>query len=224
MRCFHRTRPLLPLAALAAASWLLTPGTAGATVVIQPSLAEMTARSGVVVRGLVEEVTVTTGESDKRVLTLTRIRVLEAVKGPKAGDTVTLYQVGGQLGNFVSRMVGMSPFSRGEEVVLFGATFLAQDTVKFLQDNRKGSVPDATLRPSGGWMVMYGIGVGKFLVERDNALPLPMVIEQMGDVEVAHQRAEGLVFADQAVRTRQPLPVFMQEVRRLAATPARRAP
>ena len=224
MRWLNRASPLLSLAAFAAALWLLAPGTAGATVVIQPSLAEMTARSGVVLRGLVEESTVTIGENDKRVLTLTRIRVLESVKGPKAGDTVTLYQVGGQVGNFVSKLVGMSQFNRGEEVVLFGATFLAQDTVAFLQGNRKGSVPDATLRPSGGWVVQYGIGVGKFLVTRDQSAPLPMVIEQMGDVEVAHQRAEGLVFADKPVRTQQPLPVFMQEVRRLAATPARRAP
>lgn len=209
-------------AALAGA--LVAARPAQATVVVQPSLEQMTARSGVVIHAVVEEQTQTTGE-DARLLTLTRLRVLPggAVKGAKDGDTFTLYQVGGRDGNRVVEVVGMNHFAKGEEVVLFASAFLAGDTVKFLQEQRKGSVPAATLHPAGGWVVTFGIGLGKYAVTRTGSGA--MAVEELGDVTVARRDgARGPMLLDHPVHfVRQPLDVFLDEVRAQAAA-TRRAP
>lgn len=212
-----RSLRLLALAALvSAAGAVAIPRDAGATVVIQPSLEDMTRKSGIIVRATVEEQTVTLGEEGKRILTLTRFKVTESLKGTaKAGDTVTLYQVGGTYGGKVARIIGMSEFTAGEEVVLFGSTFLATDTVRYLQDNRKAEVPAATLNPTGGWMVQFGIGLGKFQVTP--GAHGPMASEQLGDVATVTRVGDRSVIGSPVTRVQQPLPVFLSEVRRMVA-------
>jgi len=67
---------------------VLIPQVASATVVIQPSLEDMTAKSQVIIHAVVEDQTVTQGQDGKRILTLSRLRVTEAVKGgAKVNDT-----------------------------------------------------------------------------------------------------------------------------------------
>ncbi|MEW5851364.1 MAG: hypothetical protein AB2A00_21425 [Myxococcota bacterium] len=203
--------------AAAAAVLLLLPAVARSTVVIQPSLEEMTQKSNVIIHAVVEEQTVTRGEEGKRILTLSRLRVTEGLKGAKTGDTITLYQVGGSEGGRVARVVGMNDFKVGEEVILFAATFIATDTIRFLQENRKAEVPAATLHPSGGWVVTYGIGLGKFAVVPGPNGSGPMAVEEVGDVAVARQ-VQGRVMAGTPVVNRQPLDAFKAEVRRMAST------
>jgi hypothetical protein len=193
---------------------------AHATVVIQPSLEQMTQRSDVIIRAVVEEQSVVYAEGNARILTLSRLRVKDGVKGAaKANDTVTLYQVGGSKDGRTMNVVGVNTFKVGEEVVLFGATFIAHDTIKFLQAERKAELPAATLNPTGGWVVTYGIGLGKFQVQRDasgvNA------VEQLGDVvgaaQPGSQPTNPMAGGARLVKTQQPLDVFLSEVRRMAA-------
>jgi len=192
---------------------------AWATVVIQPSLEEMTARSSVIIHAVVEDQSVTYGEGNKRIVTLSRLRVTEGIKGAKTGDAVTLYQVGGEKDGKHMRIVGVNDFSVGEEVVLFGATFVATDTIRFLQAERKADVPAATLNPNGGWMVTYGVGLGKFQVKRDGTSV--NAVEQLGDVVGAPPQGQKMVDPMAGARlssTTQPLNVFLEEVRRMTAS------
>lgn len=187
---------------------------ARATVVIQPSLEQMTEKSDVIVHAVVEDQTVTLGEGG-RILTLSRLRIKDGLKGAvKANDTVTLYQVGGTLEGRTMAIPGVNAFTVGEEVILFGDVFLAQDTVEFLRTERKDVVPAATLHPSAGWLVTFGIGLGKYAVTRDGKVP--MAVEQVGDVATAVPAPGGMKVGGQPVRTQQPLSVFVAEVRRLA--------
>jgi hypothetical protein len=195
-------------------AWLVA-GSASATVVVQPSLDRLATRAEVIVHAVVEEQSVTAGEVGGRVLTLSRLKVLDGLKGAKAGETLTLYQVGGRQGNRVARVIGANGFGIGEEVVIFGARFLAQDTVKFLQGARRGGVPWATLHPTGGFIVTYGIGLGKFAVDRTG--PVPMAIEELGDVAVLVPTSKGLLVPGPWARREQPLDVFLDEVRALVS-------
>ncbi|MBI5496916.1 MAG: hypothetical protein HY904_18015 [Deltaproteobacteria bacterium] len=187
---------------------------AHATVVVQSSLEEMTQKSDVVVHAVVEEVTVTTGEGG-RILTLSRLRVKDGLKGKAgAGDTLALYQVGGTHQGRVANIVGVSRFHVGEEVVLFADTFIATETIRYLQQEKKAEVPSATLNPTAGWVVTYGIGLGKFAVERGGSVP--QAVEEVGDVVVVTP-GRGMSVLGQPSLTRQPLDVFKTEVRRMAA-------
>ena len=186
---------------------------AHATVVIQAPLHEMTQRSHVVVHATVEETGPVEGE-EGRILTLTRLKVIDGIKGAKAGDTVTIYQVGGQLGDRVMQIPGVSEFKPGEEVVFFGVTFLATDTVRFLQTERKAQVPAATLHPSAAWVVPFAIGLGKFQVIR--TVDPPMAQEELGDVVTVYRKGNALVAGGRLSRTSQPLDVFLSEVGRMA--------
>ncbi len=188
-------------------------GMARATVVVQPSLEQMTHKSQVIIHAVVEDQSVTLGEGG-RILTLSRLRVKDGVKGvAKANDTVTLYQVGGTKDGRTMSIPGVNTFTVGEEVIVFGDVFLAQDTVTFLQTERKAEVPAATLNPSAGWLVTFGIGLGKYVVARDGQTP--MAVEQVGDVATAVQGPNGLVIGGRVVRTQQPLGAFLPEVRRM---------
>jgi aspartate 1-decarboxylase len=193
----------------------LAPLAAGATVIVQPSLERMSARAEVIAHAVVEAQHVTLGEDGARIVTLSRVRVLAPVKGTKAGERLVIYQVGGHHGDRVLVVHGASRFQVGEEVVLFGERFLAANTVRFLQKARGADVPRETLHPSGGFVVPYGIGLGKFVVDRRGAVP--MAIEDLGDVAVAVRGKQGTVIRAAAARTEQPLDVFLSEVRRLAS-------
>jgi hypothetical protein len=190
-------------------------GPAGATLVVQPSLERMATRADVIVHAVVEEQSVTTGEVAGRVLTLTRLKVLMGLKGARTGETLTLYQVGGRQGDRVVRVIGANTFRVGEEIVLFGARFLAQDTVKFLHGARRGGVPWATLHPAGGFIVTYGIGLGKFAIDRSG--PVPMAREDLGDVAVLLSTGKGGLVPGPLVRREQPLDIFLDEVRALVS-------
>lgn len=211
-----RNRSHLMLSLATAGAVALGATAALATVVVQPSLEQMTARSGVIVHGVVTDQVVVQGE-EGRILTLSSIRVTEGLKGAKANDTVTLYQVGGELDGHVARIAGVSAFAKGEEVILFGDTFLATDTVRFLQLERKNQIPAAMLHPSGPWLVPYGIGLGKFRVDRSNETLGAQASEELGDVAVATPGPRGMVLGGRVVRTQQPLNVMLDELRRLVA-------
>jgi hypothetical protein len=123
---------------------LLLAPLARATVVVVPTLEEMTHRSDVVIHAVVAEVTVIE-EVPGRLVTKNTLLVKEAVRGAKAGDRLVVRQIGGALHGEVSWIAGQHHFTVGEEVIFFG------------------------MRPSvlKGEAVSYGIGFGLFRVEED---------------------------------------------------------
>ncbi len=103
----------------------LTSSTSSATVVVMPTMEEMTLRSDVVVQGVVREVWAIKDEKG-RVITNTAIEVIEGLKGNKAGDVVTIQQLGGSFDGQESWIAGNHRFKQHEEVVLF-AVYLGAD-------------------------------------------------------------------------------------------------
>ena len=133
-------RPLLSAAVVSAFVAVSAP--AAATVVVVPTMEEMTHRSDVVVHCVVREVTV---EEDRpgRLVTLTSLEVLDGIAGAKAGDLLTLFQVGGEKDGRVAWISGAHHFVVGEELVVFAVQ------------------PPAL----NGRIVPYGIGFSLFAVK-----------------------------------------------------------
>jgi hypothetical protein len=139
---------------------------AQATVVLKLTRAEMTELSAVVVQARVGTMRVV--EEEKGVLkTLIDLEVLASFKGKtEAGSVITLLQMGGQKGDFIQSIPGNSTFTPGEEVVLFLSAF----------QNR---------------FVQVGIGLGRFIVERDGQGVVAQ--EDFGDVAFAQKSGDGVI-------------------------------
>jgi hypothetical protein len=93
---------------------------AAATVVVIPSLEEMTHRSDVVAHVVVRDVVVE-AESPGRLVTLTTVEVIDGLAGAKTGDLLTVFQVGGEKDGRVAWIAGAHRFVVGEELVMFAA-------------------------------------------------------------------------------------------------------
>lgn len=96
----------------------LLAGPAGATTVLHVPLEELAAGTPLVVRAVVSEQKVSWSGDGLRILTRTRLRVVEVLKG-KAAPELTVQQVGGTLDGMAMRIPGDAQFAAGEEVVLF---------------------------------------------------------------------------------------------------------
>jgi len=93
---------------------------AHATVVALTSLEEMTHRADVVMQAVVTGQKVVEDRPGK-IVTLTTFEVLDGISGVKTGDVVTVYQVGGRLGEKQAWIVGAHKFKVGEELIFFGS-------------------------------------------------------------------------------------------------------
>jgi hypothetical protein len=123
-------------------AWVLLWGfSLNATVVVIDDVTTMAKKSDVIARGIVVDKK-TRQDATGRTITLTTLRVLEALKGSIDGQLLTIYQVGGDAGQLSTHVVGAHHYHFGEELFLFGAS---------LDD----------------MVVSYSVGVGKFRVERD---------------------------------------------------------
>lgn len=123
---------------LVLAAVLLSP-TAGATLLLPVSLRQMAAESEVIVRAMVRDRAVTWDERHERILTRSRLEVLDPIKGAEPGEVLTLYQVGGELDGVIMPISGGLAFEPGEHVLLFAMRF-------------------------GREVVTYGVGLGKYRV------------------------------------------------------------
>jgi hypothetical protein len=171
---------------LVAVTMVLTAPTL-ASVVMQVSLEQMTTESDVVVYARVGEQRVTWDEDHARILTLTTIEVIDAIKGAHKGDLLTIYQVGGTLDGITYRIAGALQFAPGEELVFFAQRF--KDKI-----------------------VSYGMGLGKYaVVKRDGR---PWVEPNFGDVTFVKRGANGELLPDSPPdSSAQLLSTFMQRVR-----------
>lgn len=104
------------LAALLASAAQAVP--ARATVLYGLDLDTLCDRSPLILRG--EVVTLTSGWLGGRILTAVTLRVERPLAGPAAaGDRVTFFQLGGEVGGIGQRVLGEASFRKGEAVVVF---------------------------------------------------------------------------------------------------------
>lgn len=139
-------------------------GVAKATRVMAVPLKQMTEESQVVVHARVGQQQVRWDKNHSRILTLTTIEVIDAVKGAQKGDVLTIYQVGGTLDGITYKIPGALNFVPGEEMVFFAVRF--QDMI-----------------------VSYGMGLGKYHVSDDGSSKT--VKPEYGDVSFVQRGAEG---------------------------------
>lgn len=105
------------LVAALAFAFALVPIVSSATVVMQLSMEELTARAPLVVRGTVEGARAVSKE-DGSIWTVTSLIVTERLKGVGISK-VTIKQPGGSLGGMNQSVSGTAQFTEGEDVLLF---------------------------------------------------------------------------------------------------------
>lgn len=166
---------------------LLAATASSATEVMHVPLARMATQSDVIVEAQVLGHKVTWDDSHTRILTLTQIRVLQALKGASKGEVLTIYQVGGSLDHMTLAIPGALHFVDGEQMVFFAMRFRTM-------------------------IVSYGMGLGKYRI--DTTGPTPMVLPEYGDVEFVKRRPDGS-FAPAPIPATgpEPLSTFLQRVR-----------
>lgn len=168
---------------------------AAATVVVVPPLEEMVVACDVVGEVVVGDARVV--REGGRVVTITSLEVKDGWKGPKTGDKLELWQLGGDLDGRSSWIVGQRRFHKGERLVFFGVTHKT--------------------RPS--FVIPYGIGFGVFKI--DEQLTGEKVIEDIGDVVTLEKvpGADGKVQTSNAPATRRydTLAAFKELVLRASA-------
>lgn len=91
---------------------------ASASVVLQQSIEELTADSGLIVRGTVGGVESRWDREHRRIRTYVEIRITEGLKG-RASQVIWVRQPGGIVGDVGQRVEGAAVFEPGEDVVLF---------------------------------------------------------------------------------------------------------
>lgn len=193
-----RASALVPVAAAALFVAALLPASpAGATVVVVPTLEEMAVAAEVIVHAKAGAPRVEK-DAKGRVVTLTPLSVIEAVKGAKAGDTLEVFQLGGSMDGKGGWIVGAHRFVEGEELVFVGV--------------RHRAVGQG--RGAGG-VIPYGIGFGLFQVKRDDFGV--SVVEVVGDVVALERSADGKTReSTPQVRRYDSLPGFLTLLRRAA--------
>ena len=141
---------------------------AAATVVLVPTLEEMTHRSDVVVHAVVRTQEVLEKRKGKLV-TRTVLEVVDGLSGAKDGDLVTVEQIGGALGERRMWIAGAHRFKVGDEVLFFGTR----------------------VQPEVGdsYVVAYGIGFGIFDIKDD--VDGKHAVERGGDVVQLVRDSEG---------------------------------
>lgn len=98
---------------------LLGANLATATTVQKFTLSDLAKKSETIVRATVEDQSARWDAGHKEIYTFITLHVLDAVKGAKGENTITIRQLGGTVDNVVSTVPGMPNFKKGEEVVVF---------------------------------------------------------------------------------------------------------
>ena len=175
--------PLLTLLSLTATDAL-------ATTVLHVPLAQMAKESEVILHARVVAAQTVQEAGSDRILTLTAVEVLTAVKGVEEKAELTIYQVGGTLEGRTLRVIGALTFAPGEEFVLFGVRY-------------------------ADMIVSYGMGLGKYAVSKKDGKA--WVAPEFGDVQrVKPSPSGGYQPVNVKPSTAEPLEAFLARVRELA--------
>lgn len=135
---------------------------AQATIVTMHTIEEMTQKADVVVHARVVDQKVE--KDNARIVTRTQIEVIDGLKGATKGDVLTIYQVGGTYEGKTQRIIGTHTHQMNEEMILFAMKY------------RDG-------------LISYGVGVGKFLVERIDGSA--RIVEDIQDVSILKRGKNG---------------------------------
>lgn len=119
---------------------LLFSHTGSATLARIDSLSTMSQKSDIIVHAKLTDQKIIQ-DKDGRPITLTTLKVIDGLKGKTTGDTVTIYQVGGQINHKSLHIAGAHTYKKDEELIFFGEK---------LKD----------------MYVSYGLGLGKFVIEK----------------------------------------------------------
>ncbi len=158
---------------------------AHATIVKLGDLHTMAKQSDIVVHGYVGEQEVVTDELG-RLITLSKVAVIDGLHGVATGDVITVRQVGGQGHGVVMPILGGQSYSVGQEIFFFGLK-------------------------TGQEFVSYGAGQGKLdVVHVGNE---DLVVEDLGDVGALMNSAHGLTVGRAAALNFPSSAVFKDEVK-----------
>jgi len=139
---------------------LLLSQSALAVVVKLSDLHTMAKKSDIVVHGYVGDQSVSTDEFG-RLITLTKIEVIDGLLGAKTGEIITIYQVGGEQKGLVMPLMGGQSYQFGQELIFFGLK-------------------------QGSSFVSFGAGQGKLDISKHDGHDV--VIEDLGDVSAVTGR------------------------------------
>ena len=158
-----------------------------ATIGVVDDIRTMTQKSGVIVEVQVISQRVTLDEKG-RIITLSKLRVKDGLKGADTGQELTLYQVGGEYQGRVMRLQGASVYRSGEKLMLFAVPY--QDKM----------------------IVSYGLGLGKFNIsQKKNG---DQVIEDIHGLQVLQMKAGLRTLSEPSPRKYRSLEAFKAEIRR----------
>jgi hypothetical protein len=184
---------MLPRHALPVLALLAVASPAGATVVVDQSLEELTASASLVIRGTAGPSEAKWDERRKRIQTWTTVRVTEVLKG-EAGASVRVRQPGGIVGEVGQLVEGAVRFQPDEEVLLF---------LEHPGDN--------------GWVyVVSGMSLGKFSIQRGPLGAPPRAIRDTKGVGLYAPR-KGLVRRPGGPEDAGPVDALVERIRRAAA-------
>ncbi len=156
-----------------------------ATIAVIQGIPQMTRRSDVIAQAEVVSQKVFE-DSEGRIITLNTLRVKDGLKGAKAGEEITIRQIGGELNGRVMRMQGMSRYRPGEQVIVFGI---------------KGH----------GYLSGYGVGLGKFnIVKTHHGAE---VIEDIHDINVVSKVGGQMQIREASPRKYPSLEEFKAQIR-----------
>ncbi len=138
---------------VAVALSLVTPSESQATVVVPLSREELTAQSDLVVRATVVSRRSAWNDDHSQIVTWTRLRVTDYLKG-SGGAEVVLRQFGGEVGGIESAVAGDARLVLGQHAVLF---LRRGDGVVFLTALAQAAYV-VTVGPEGGVLVRRELG------------------------------------------------------------------
>lgn len=120
---------------------------AHATVLRGLSLTQLCDRSSTIVRGRVERTEATW--RDGRIYTAVHLRVEATLAGPRsAGQTVTFWRLGGEVGHIGQRVIGAPTFRVGERVIVFLQRFRGRLFVTGMFQGKVRVLPATSTAPT----------------------------------------------------------------------------
>lgn len=163
---------------------LLLAGTAHSTTLLALNVAQLTRNSSTVVRAKVLSSEARWTQDKARIITDTRLSVMETWKGTHQAEVLVM-QPGGVVGDIGQRVHGTAQFSVGEEVVLFlesrGERFLLTGMIqgKFVVEaSSDGSTPVARQATEGD-LVLVDPQTKRPIVASSFVLPLDKLRAQV---------------------------------------------